>query len=80
MTVLGCWDNPAADEENIAWTRRVFDSVQPFLGDGVYVNELLEEGEDRVRLAYGPNYPRLRDLKKKYDPDNIFRMNQNIRP
>jgi FAD/FMN-containing dehydrogenase len=47
---------------------------------GVYVNNLGDEGEDRVRAAYGENYERLAALKRKYDPDNLLRLNQNIRP
>ena len=54
--------------------------MQPHLEEGVYVNNLGEEGEDRVRAAYGPNYERLVALKNKYDPTNFFRLNQNIKP
>ena len=55
--------------------------MQPFLADAVYVNYLGEEGEERVRSAYSPaTYARLSALKKKYDPANLFRLNQNIKP
>ena len=54
--------------------------MQPFIGGGVYSNYLQDEGEGRVRAAYGANYERLVALKKKYDPTNFFRMNQNIKP
>jgi hypothetical protein len=54
--------------------------VEPFLEQGVYVNYLGEEGEARVRAAYGANYQRLAALKRKYDPTNFFRLNQNIAP
>jgi hypothetical protein len=53
--------------------------VRPFSVGGVYVNYLSQEGQDRVREAYGPNYERLVALKNKYDPTNFFRVNQNIR-
>ena len=54
--------------------------MQQFTSEGVYVNFLGDEGPDRVRAAYGANYERLATLKKKYDPDNVFRLNQNIQP
>jgi hypothetical protein len=61
------------------WTRELFDAMSPHFR-GVYVNDLGEEGSDRVRDAYGVNYNRLADIKAAYDPDNVFRLNQNIRP
>jgi FAD/FMN-containing dehydrogenase len=54
--------------------------MTPFSTGGVYANNLGEEGGDRVRAAYGENYPRLAALKGRYDPTNFFRLNQNIRP
>jgi FAD/FMN-containing dehydrogenase len=54
--------------------------MHPYFERGVYVNNLGEEGEDRVKAAYGPNYDRLAALKNKYDPTNLFRLNQNIKP
>ena len=54
--------------------------IEPHLSNRVYVNFLSQEGEDRVKAAYGCNYTRLVSLKRKYDPDNLFRLNQNIRP
>ncbi len=54
--------------------------MQPFFESGVYVNNLGEEGEDRVKEAYGEHYEQLVALKDKYDPTNLFRLNQNIRP
>jgi FAD/FMN-containing dehydrogenase len=74
------WTDPSADEANIAWARDMYAAMQPFALDGVYVNNLGDEGEDRVKAAYGPNYDRLVALKRKYDPENLFRSNQNIRP
>jgi FAD/FMN-containing dehydrogenase len=78
--ILSQWADPTDSEENIRWTRRLFEEMEPFFEKGVYVNNLGEEGEDRVREAYGENYERLVDLKDKYDPTNLFRLNQNIRP
>jgi FAD/FMN-containing dehydrogenase len=54
--------------------------MQPYLEDSVYVNNLGDEGQRRVQAAYGENYQRLTALKRKYDPANLFRLNQNIEP
>ncbi|MGH7265355.1 MAG: FAD-binding oxidoreductase [Candidatus Rokuibacteriota bacterium] len=78
--VLRAWREPAVSQDNIAWARACYGVVEPFLEQGVYVNYLGEEGESRVRAAYGANYQRLAALKQKYDPTNFFRANQNIRP
>lgn len=78
--VLRAWRESAASGDNIAWARACYGVMEPFLEQGVYVNYLGEEGESRVRAAYGVNYQRLAALKRKYDPTNFFRGNQNIRP
>ena len=78
--VLRAWRDPAASEENIAWGRSCHGAMEPFLEQGAYVNYLGDEGESRVRAAYGANYERLTALKQKYDPRNLFRGNQNIQP
>lgn len=80
LLVVRWWQDPAESEENMAWGRRCYGVAEPFLEEGVYVNYLGDEGEARVRAAYGPNYERLAALKKKYDPTNFFRLNQNIEP
>ncbi len=81
LGIYSRWDNPSDAEQNISWTRDFWRSIQPFASGGVYVNELSgDEGEDRVRLAYGPNYARLAQVKAKYDPDNLFRLNANVKP
>ncbi|MBL6458767.1 FAD-binding oxidoreductase [Belnapia sp. T6] len=77
---IAIWDDPTEDERNIAWTRGFAEAVRPFATGGVYVNNLGEEGEERVRAAYGSNYVRLARLKAEYDPTNLFRLNQNVRP
>lgn len=75
------WLDPAGDEENIAWARASFAALQPFVAGGAYVNYLLHEPEERIRAAYGDGvYDRLSRLKAVYDPDNVFRLNQNIQP
>ena len=78
--ILSQWADPSESEKNIQWTRGFFEAMQPFFERGVYVNNLGEEGEDRVKEAYGTHYERLVALKNKYDPTNLFRLNQNIRP
>ncbi|MCH4562535.1 FAD-binding oxidoreductase [Halomonas sp. EGI 63088] len=80
VLVLRMWEDPAESEANIAWGRRCFRAVAPFLEEGAYVNYLGDEGEARVRTAYGANYARLVALKNVYDPENVFRFNQNITP
>ena len=77
--ILSQWDDPADSPDNVRWTRELFDAMSPHFR-GVYVNNLGEEGSDRVRDAYGINYERLAAIKAAYDPDNVFRLNQNIRP
>lgn len=78
--ILSMWPDPAESETNIRWTREFYEAMQPFVERGVYVNNLGEEGDERVRAAYGPNYDRLVALKNKYDPTNFFSLNQNIKP
>ena len=78
--VLRAWHDPDASADNIAWGRSCYAAVEPFLEQGVYVNYLGDEGESRVRAAYGANYLRLAALKEQYDPTNFFRGNQNIQP
>jgi FAD/FMN-containing dehydrogenase len=78
--ILSQWSDPADSARNIQWTREFFEAMQPYLERGVYVNDLGEEGEDRVKEAYGSNYERLAALKNKYDPTNLFSLNHNIRP
>jgi hypothetical protein len=68
-------------DRNIAWARETYQAVQPFTGPSRYLNYLGDDEEgDPMAAAYGPNYKRLRELKTKYDPENFFHMNQNIRP
>jgi FAD/FMN-containing dehydrogenase len=64
----------------VSWSRRAFDALQPHLEDAVYVNNLGNEGPERVTSAYGPNLDRLAALKRAYDPTNVFRLNHNVAP
>jgi hypothetical protein len=74
------WDNSSETERNIRWSRESWAAMQPFCQHDAYVNDLGEEGEQRVREAYGQNYERLVALKQKYDSTNFFQINQNIEP
>lgn len=79
--VTSLWADPADDDANIAWTREFSAAMRPFTTGRVYVNFIGDEGEDRVIASFGPeSYPRLRALKDRYDPSNLFCANQNIKP
>jgi FAD/FMN-containing dehydrogenase len=80
IAILGQWADPAASAANIQWVREVAAATERFSTGGVYVNFLGEDGEERVKAAYGSHYQRLVALKRKYDPSNLFRLNQNIKP
>jgi FAD/FMN-containing dehydrogenase len=77
---VSVWTDPAESETQAQWVREWWDLMKPFSLGGEYVNNLGEEGEDRVRASYGANYERLVALKNKYDPSNFFRLNANIKP
>jgi FAD/FMN-containing dehydrogenase len=78
---IACWQDPADTELHLDWIRRYSEAMAPFTTGGVYLNFEPSEGEDRVRAGYGTDkYARLVDLKDKWDPGNLFRVNQNIQP
>jgi len=78
--ILSAWTDPEETDRNIRWTRDLFHSAEPHLSGRTYVNDLdRDEGDERVRGAYGQNYERLITLKAKYDPANFFSLNQNIK-
>jgi len=79
--IYALWTDKTSNADNIAWVRQVWTAVQPSATGGVYVNELGEDdGADRVQVAYGANYERLRTIKARYDPDNLLCLNANITP
>lgn len=81
MVIAGIDPDPAKAEALKVWARRYWEAVRPYTREGGYVNFLMgEEDEARVAAAYGRNYPRLAEIKAKYDPENLFRINQNIAP
>jgi hypothetical protein len=81
LLVLSEWLDPKDTQVCTAWARDSYTALQRFMGSGRYVNYLGDdEPSDAVAAAYGPNYRRLQQMKAKYDPENFFRLNQNIRP
>jgi hypothetical protein len=80
QVMVGVDPDPANKEKITKWTKDYFDAVHPYSAGGAYVNFMMEEGEDRVKATYGDNYQRLAQIKAKYDPANLFRVNQNIKP
>jgi FAD/FMN-containing dehydrogenase len=81
MGVYGQWKPGDADDPNMAWVRATWQRARPFAAGGLYVNEIgADEGQDRVRQAYGVNYPRLARVKAQYDPRNLFKLNANVTP
>ena len=80
MVIVGVDPAPANKEKISAWARDYWTALHPHSAGGAYVNFMMEEGDDRVRATYGANYKRLAKVKKKYDPSNLFRVNQNISP
>jgi len=82
LVIQSAWKEPGESDMHIAWTREFWTAMKPFSTGGVNVNFLsADEGEDRVREAYSEvKYERLVSLKNKYDPTNLFRVNQNIKP
>ncbi|HLV64361.1 MAG TPA: BBE domain-containing protein, partial [Polyangiaceae bacterium] len=80
MNVHGRWERPEEDPSGIAWARECFEAAAPFATGGVYVNFMPADEKDRVKAAFGGNYDRLAALKHQFDPDNVFHVNQNVRP
>jgi FAD/FMN-containing dehydrogenase len=80
MVIAGVDPDPANRARVTAWTKAYWNAVHSHGAGGAYVNFLMEEGEARVRAAYRDNYDRLAAVKSRYDPNNLLRVNQNIRP
>jgi FAD/FMN-containing dehydrogenase len=80
LNVHARWEKSTQDKRCISWAREFFKASEPFATGGVYVNFLTQDETDRVAAAYGPHYGRLVAAKNKYDPNNLFRVNQNIQP
>jgi UDP-N-acetylenolpyruvoylglucosamine reductase len=78
--IVGVDPEPANAEKITNWCKDYWDALHPYSAGGAYVNFMMDEGQDRVKAAFRDNYARLASIKKKYDPSNFFRVNQNIRP
>ena len=78
--IAGMWPDPAQNKDNIKWVRDYYDATAPLSEEGGYINFMAEDDQSRIKANYKGNYNRLVQAKKKYDPDNLFRVNQNIKP
>jgi FAD/FMN-containing dehydrogenase len=81
LLLPGVWMDPADNDANITWGRETFAAMRPHFGTGRWLNYLGDDqADDAIRAAYGPNYDRLVEVKRRYDPDNVFHLNHNIVP
>ncbi len=80
MVIAGIDPDPANNDKITKWAKDYWEALHPYSAGGAYVNFMMEEGEDRVKATYGGNYEKLAAVKAKYDPGNLFRVNQNIKP
>ena len=78
--MVGVDPDPANNDRMIRWAKDYWTALHPYSAGGAYLNMIMDEGEDQVRAAYGDNYARLARIKAKYDPQNLFCINQNIKP
>jgi FAD/FMN-containing dehydrogenase len=81
VNITASWEKPADDAASVEWARAAWRDLRRFSTGGTYVNMLTEEeGDERIRAAYGANYDRLAAVKAQWDPDNVFHVNKNVRP
>ena len=81
LLIPSVWTDPADTDANIAWTKETHAALKPELSERRWLNYLGDDqGDDAIRGAYGPNYDRLREVKRRYDPENVFHLNHNIAP
>ena len=78
--IVGVDPDPANNEKITRWTKAYWQALHPSSAGGAYINFMMDEGQERVHAAYRDNYPRLAAIKAKYDPANLFHINQNIKP
>lgn len=80
QVIVGVDPDPANNPRNIKWAKDFWQAVHPYSSGGAYVNMMMDEGMERVKMVYGGNYARLAQIKARYDPGNLFHVNQNIKP
>jgi FAD/FMN-containing dehydrogenase len=78
--IVGVGSDPADNPRLIGWAKTYWEALHPYSAGGAYINMMMDEGADRVKASYGANYTRLASVKQRYDPHNLFRVNQNIKP
>jgi FAD/FMN-containing dehydrogenase len=78
--IMAQWPDRADGSAHIAWARELYDALEPYSGGNHFLNFQSEAGEDAVKRSFGANYDQLAAMKRKYDPNNFFSLNQNIRP
>ena len=78
--IVGAWPDPRQNEANTKWVRDYYDAIAPYSEEGGYINFMSGDDQGRIKANYKGNYERLVDVKRKYDPDNLFHVNQNIKP
>jgi hypothetical protein len=80
QVVVGVDPEPSNNDKIIGWTKAYWEALHPYSAGGAYVNFMMDEGEERIKATYRDNYQRLVAAKNLYDPTNLFRVNQNIKP
>lgn len=80
LAIGGSWEDPADSAKNTKWVREFWEEIEPYTSGGVYVNFMSAGEDDRIKIAYGQNYDRLVSVKNRYDPSNLFKVNENIKP
>ena len=80
MVMAGIDTEPENTEAITMWSRNYWNDLHPYSAGGAYINFMMEEGDDRIKATYGDHYEKLVEIKTKYDPQNFFRVNQNIKP
>jgi berberine-like enzyme len=78
--IAGMWPDAADNEANTKWVRDYYDATAPLSEEGGYINFMAGDDQDRIRANYKGNYERLVEVKREHDPNNLFRVNQNLRP